>query len=129
MFPNHEQPYPPNFDTPESSLRFGMMLAELLHDWFEVMSHVAYQTHRACEFFVQNGGPPGGHDGPFSHSWRSPPEGSNSSIELGELQECLRSMEPKQAAQVLHAVRTMQAMEAMLKKYRSQKETSEGTAW
>ena len=65
MFSDNAQPRPSEFDASEASLRFGMMLAELWHDWFEAMSEVAYQTHRACEFLAENGGPPNGRYGPF----------------------------------------------------------------
>jgi len=119
------QPHPSMFESPESELRFGRMLAELLHDWFEVMSRVAYQTHRACEFFVQNG-----EQGPFaSRARRRTPEGSNDSIDLDKLMECLRPMDPEQAAQVIYAVKAMQAMEAMLKKYRAQANEAEQAPW
>ena len=65
MFFDDAQEHPSQSDTPESGIRFAMMLAELWHDWFEAMSEVAYQTHRACEFFVQHGGSPNGQHGRF----------------------------------------------------------------
>jgi hypothetical protein len=136
MFFDDAPSHPSGSDTPESSLRFGMMLAELWHDWFEAMSEVAYQTHRACEFFVQNGGSPNGQYGPFNfrepfgfRSWRSPSEGLNGSIDMDKLKQCLQSMDPIQAARVIHAVQTMQAMEAMLKRRRSRANEAEGAAW
>jgi hypothetical protein len=136
MFFDDAPPHPSGSDTPESSLRFGMMLAELWHDWFEAMSEVAYQTHRACEFFVQNGGSPNGQYGRFNfrepfdfRSSRSPSEGPNGSIDMDKLKQCLQSMDPMQAARVMHAVQTMQAMEAMLKRRRSRANQAEGAAW
>jgi len=130
MFSDDAQPHPSSFDTPESNLRFGMMLAELWHDWFETMSQVAYQTHRACEFFVENGGPLNGQFGPFdSRPSRGPSEGPNGSIDMDKLKQCLQSMDPTQAARVMHAVQTMQVMEAMLKRRSSRADDAEGTAW
>jgi hypothetical protein len=113
-----------------------MMLAELWHDWFEAMSEVAYQTHRACEFFVQHGGSPNGQHGRFDfrepfnfRASRSPYEGPNGSIDMDKLKECLESMDPMQAARVTHAVQMMQAMEAMLKRRRSRANQAEEAAW
>jgi hypothetical protein len=54
MFSDDAQLHSSPFYPSESKLRFRMMLVELLwREWFETMSQVAYQTHRACEFFVQ----------------------------------------------------------------------------
>jgi hypothetical protein len=47
---------------------------------------------------------------------------------MKKLEECLQSMEPMQAAQVLHAVRMMQAMEAVVQKRRS-RANEERAAW
>lgn len=130
MFFDNTQPHPSSSDTPESSLRFGMMLAELWHDWFETMSQVAYQTHRACEFFVENGGPLNGQYGPFdSRPSRSPSEGPNGSIDMDKLKQCLQSMDPMQAVRIMHAVQTMQVMEAVLKGRRSRANKPEEDAW
>src|SRR6266404_2867656 len=93
MFFDDAQHHPSEADTPESGIRFAMMLAELWHDWFEAMSEVAYQTHRACEFFVQHGGSPNGQHGRFDfrepfdfRSSRSPYEGPNGSIDIDKTQ-------------------------------------------
>src|SRR5438128_8933906 len=126
MFFDDAQHHPSEADTPESGNRFAMMLAELWHDWFEAMSEVAYQTHRACEFFVQHGGSPNGQHGrsnfhePFNfRASRSAYEGPNGSVDMDKLKEYLQSMELMQAARVMHGVSVMQAMEAMLKRRRS----------
>jgi hypothetical protein len=130
MFSDYAQPHPSNSDTPDSKLRFGMMLAELWHDWFEAMSHVAYQTHRACDFLAENGGPANGPFGPFDfRASHSPSEGSNGSVDMDKLKQCLHSMDPMQAARVMHAVQTMQAMEAMLKNRRSRASEAERAPW
>src|SRR6266508_4434904 len=72
MFFDDAQQHPSESDTPESGIRFAMMVVELWHDWFEAMSEVAYQTHRACEFFVQHGGDEkwyeGGHPADDAHN-------------------------------------------------------------
>jgi hypothetical protein len=100
------------------------------------MSEVAYQTHRACEFFVQHGESPNGQHGRFNfhepndfRAARSPYEGPNGSIDVDKLKECLQSMDPAQAARVMHAVQMMHAMDAMLKRRRSRTNQAEGTAW
>jgi hypothetical protein len=130
MSSDDEWPYPSSSDSPEARLRFGMMLAELWHDWFETMSQVAYQTHRACEYFVQNAGPSSGRYGPFdSRPSRGPSEEPNGSIDMDQLKQCLQSMNPMQAARVMHAVQTMQAMEAMLNRRRSRANEAEGAPW
>jgi hypothetical protein len=86
------RPHSSDSDTPESGIRFAMALAELWHDWFEAMSEVAYQTHRACEFFVQNGGPSKGQYRPFNfrepfdfRASSSEYEGPNGSIDIDKL--------------------------------------------
>src|SRR5262245_14093455 len=114
MFSDYARPHPSDSDAPEPNFRFGMMLAELWHDWFEAMSEVAYQTHRACEFLAEHGknsngryGPFDFRDGPGSFEWPKGP------VDVEQLKECLQSMDPAQAAQVMHAVQMMQAMDAM----------------
>src|SRR5262249_15535648 len=108
-----------------------MRLAELVwREWFEMMSQVAYHTHRACEFFVQNGAPLNGRPGPFDFRVsRGPSEGSNGAIDLDKLRQCLQSMDPMQAAQVMHAGQMMQAMDGMLQRRGSDATEPEGTAW
>ena len=65
MFYDSAHPHQSSFDTHKSRLRFGMRFAELWHEWFDTMSQVAYQTHRACEFLAENGGSSNGQYGPF----------------------------------------------------------------
>jgi len=119
MFYDNARQHPSSSDTHDSSARVDMVLAEFWHDWFEVLSQVAYETHRACEFLAENGG----------RSSRGPSEGLNVSIDMDKLKDCLRPMEPVQATQVMHAVRMMQAMEAMLKRQRSRTGEVEEAAW
>jgi hypothetical protein len=129
MFSNTAQPHPSSSDTPESRLPFGM-LGEVWHDWFETLSQVAYQTHRACEFLAENGGPSNARFGLFDFaSSRGPPGGLNGAIDIDKLKQCLQSMDPMQAAQIMHAVQTMHTMEAMLKKQKSPAKEPEGAAW
>ena len=130
MFSGHARAHLSDFDAPESSLRFGMMVSELWHDWFEAISEVAYQTHRACEFLMENEGPLNERYERFDfrRSHRSS-EGPNGSIDMEKLRECLQSMDPTQAARVMHAVQMMQAMDAMLKRRRSRVQETEGTPW
>jgi hypothetical protein len=130
MFYDNTQPPPSRFD-PLDRLRSRMKLAELLwREWFEMMSQVAYQTHKACEFFVQNGAPLNGRFGPLDFRIsRDPSEGSNGAIDLHKLRQCLQSMDPMQATQVMHAVQMMQAMEDILKRQGSRANEPEGAAW
>ena len=130
MFYDNTQPPPSRFDMLDR-IRSRMRLAELVwREWFEMMSQVAYHTHRACEFFVQNGAPLNERSGPFDFRVsRSPSEASNGAIDLEKLKQCLQSMDPMQAAQVIHAVQMMQAMEHMLKRQGSRANDPEGTAW
>jgi hypothetical protein len=130
MFSDKQQPPPPTSYIPASSLRFGMRLTELWHDWFETMSQVTYQTHRACEFLVQNAAASNGQHGPFDlRSWRDPSQGPNGSIDMDKLKQCLQSMDSTQAARVMYAVQAMQVVEDMLKRQRSHANEPEGTAW
>jgi hypothetical protein len=129
MFSDNAQPHPSNSDMFEPRLRLGM-LGELWQDWFETLSQVAYQTHRACEFLAQNGAVSNGRFGPFDfRSLRHPSAAPNGSIDTDKLRQCLQSMDPAQAAQVVHAVQMMQAMEAMLAARRSRANEAEGPAW
>lgn len=128
MFSDNARQHPSSSDTPDSG--FGMTLAEIWHDWFEAMSEVAYQTHKACEFFVEDGGHSNGRYGPFESLFsRSRSEGWDGSIDMDKLKQCLQPMDPIQAAQVMHAVQMMQAMEAMLKRKKSRANQAEGAAW
>ena len=125
-----DQPHSPFRDTPESRLRFGMMFAEFWHEWLETMSQVAYQTHKACEFFAENSGPGKGLYEAFDpRAWRGPPQGPNGSFDMDKLKQCLQSMEPMQAMRVMYAVQMMEAMEAMLKRKRSRTDEAEGAPW
>ena len=45
---------------------------------------------------------------------------------MDKLRQCLQSMDPMQAARVMHAVQTMQAMEAMLKETKIARERGGG---
>jgi len=122
--------HPSESDTPESSLRFGMKLAELWHDWFDAMSELSYRTHRACEFVAENGGLSNGRYGPFDfRPPRGPSEGLDGPIDMDRLKQCLQSMDPMQAARVMNAVQMMQAMEAMARRRRSRASEAEGAAW
>jgi hypothetical protein len=123
------QPHSSDFDTPESRLRFGMMFAELWYDWLETMSEVTYRTHKVCESFLQDGGPAKGQYGPFEPPRGNPSESPNVEIDIDKLKDCLKAMEPMQAARVIHAVQMMQAMEAMLKGRRSRTNEAERSAW
>lgn len=128
MFSEYTHPSDP--DTPESNLRFSMMLAELWHDWFEAMSEVAYRTHRACEFFAENGGHSNGRYGPFDfRSPRGQSDGSDGPIDMDKLKQCLQSMDPMQATRVMYAVQMMQALEAMAKRRRSRAPEPEEAPW
>jgi hypothetical protein len=130
MFYDNAQPHSSSSDTSDSSARFGMVLAELWHDWFETMSQVAYQTHRVCEFFVENGAPSSAQHGGFDWARsRNPSDRPHGSIDMDKLKECLQSMDPMQAARVMHAVQMMQAMETMLKRRRSRANEGEGAPW
>ena len=130
MLSDNGQPHLSSSDTLKSSLRLGMMLAEIWRDWFETMSQVAQQTHRACEYFVQDGGTSNGQYGRFDpRPSHSPSEGLSGSIDMDKLKQCLQSMDPMQAAQIVHAVQTMQAMEATLKRQGSRANEEQGAAW
>jgi hypothetical protein len=130
MFFDSAHPHSSGPDAHESRHRFGMTLAEIWHEWFDAMSLVAYQTHRACEFLAENGGPSNGQYGPFDfRSPRNSSEAWDGSIDMDKLRQCLHEMDPAQAARVIHAVQTMQAMEAMLKRRRSRTGEAEEPAW
>lgn len=130
MFSDNAPPHPPGFYLPESSLRFGMKLAQLWHEWFVTMSQVTYQTHRACELFVRNGGTSNGQYGASDfRSSRSPSQATNDAIDMEKLKQCLQSMDAVQAARVMYAVQTMQVMETILKRQRSGANEAEGDAW
>jgi replicative superfamily II helicase len=123
-----DNPHSSNPD--DSGHRFGMMFAEIWHEWFAAMSEVAYHTHRACEFLAENGGALERQFGAFDfRPSRNRSERPNVSVDMDQLKDCLRSLDPVQAAQVLHAVQMMQAMDAMLKRKRSRANESEEDAW
>jgi hypothetical protein len=136
MFFDDARSHSSDADIPESGLRFAMMLGELWHDWLEAMSEVAYQTHRACEFFAQNGASSKGQHEHFNFreafDFRASPNyhgEPNGSIDMDKLRESLQSMDSMQAARVMHAVQMMQTMEAILRRRRSRASQAEGDAW
>ena len=136
MFFDDARSHSSDADIPESGLRFAMMLGELWHDWLEAMSEVAYQTHRACEFFAQNGASSKGQHGHFNFreafDFRASPSDHgepNGSIDMDKLRESLQSMDSMQAARVMHAVQMMQTMEAILRRRRSRASQADGDAW
>ena len=131
MFSDKVPSHPPRPYLPESSLRFGMKLAELWQEWFETMSQVAYQSHRACEFFARNARPPsnGQYEASASPSWRGPSQAPTDAIDMDRLKQCLQSMDSMQAARVMYAVQAMQVMEAMLKRENSRANEADGDAW
>jgi hypothetical protein len=125
-----DSPHPSSSDERESRRRNGPMLAELWQEWFETMSDVAYETHRACEYLAKNGVPPKGPPGPFDFRPSGGPfEPSNDPIDMDKLRHCLESLDPIQAARVVYAVQAMQAMETMLSKRRSRANESDKPAW
>lgn len=125
MFFDNARPHPNSDASFETNPRFGMMLTELWHDWFEVMSQVAYQTHRACEFLAENGGPLSGHPD-IGRNWS---EGQGDAVDIEKLKQCLQSMDPRQATRVMHAVQMMQAMENMVRAKRSRQNEAQEAAW
>ena len=133
MFYDDARPHPSNSedsDTREFKRRFGPMLVELWHDWFEAMSEVAYQAHKACEFLAENGGSLSDRTRFFDSRFsRGPLDGMNGSIDMDKLKQCLQSMDPAQAMQVMHAVQMMQAMEAIRERRRSRASEAEQASW
>jgi hypothetical protein len=126
MFFDHAQPRPSSSDASfETNPSLGVMFTELWHDWFEVMSQVAYQTHRACEFLAVSGAPLSGR----LDSWPIWSDGQADAIDIESLKQCLQQMDPKQAARVVHAVQMLQAMENMLRAKRSRPHEAQEAAW
>jgi len=124
------QERPSSFDAPEAVFRLGTIVAEIWQDWLQTMSQVAYQTHRACEFLAENGGQSIAQFRPLgSASSRGRSERTTGPIDIHRLRQCLQSMDPDQASQVVHAVQMMEAMETMLKGQRSRPNDAEGSAW
>ena len=130
MFSDGEHPHYSHSDGPGSRLRFGMMLAEVWHDWFAALSEVAYQTHRACEFLAENGESLNRKFDPFDfRPGRGRSEESSDSIDMDRLKECLQSLDPMDAARVFHAVQVMQIMEGLRKKRKSRGDEEEEATW
>jgi flagellar motility protein MotE (MotC chaperone) len=48
---------------------------------------------------------------------------------MDKLKDCLQSMDPMEAARIMHAVQMMQAMDSMLKRRKSRSDEEEGGAW
>jgi hypothetical protein len=129
MFADGPNAHPWSSETPESKHRLRMMLTEIWHEWFGTMSQVAYQAHRACEFLAENGSPSSGPFAGFDSRSRGPAGWPTGPVDMDKLKQCLQSMDPEQASSVMNAVQTMQAMEAMLKAYRSRANEPEGAPW
>jgi hypothetical protein len=135
MVSDNWPPDPPTSDTREAKhsdareakQRRGSILSELWQDWFEALSDVAYHAHEACDLLAKNG-PTNGRSGFFaSGPFSAPP--TDEPIDMDKLAQCLQSLEPKQAARVMYAVQTMQAMETLWEARRSRADTPRKAAW
>jgi len=121
---------PPSFDAPDAAFRMGTLFAEIWQDWLQTISQMAYQTHRACELLAENGGQPIAQLRPFGFApSRGHSERTTGPIDIDRLRQCLQSMDPDQASQIVHAVQMMEATEAMLKGQQSRANDAEGAAW
>jgi len=130
MFSDYTQSHPFGSDSADSRMHFRTLLGEFWHDWLETVSDVAYQTHKACEFFAENGGASGGRSGPFEfRSPRGSPERPDGPIDMDKLRDCLQSMDPMQAMRVIHAVQMMQAVESMVRGRRPRTRETEASPW
>jgi hypothetical protein len=111
-----------NSDTRETRHRYSSVLGELWQDWFETLSDVAYQTHKACDVLAKNG-PSNSKADPFGN----PP--SSDPVDMDKLAKCLQSLDPKQAARVIYAVQAMQAMEGLLERRRARADGPRRSVW
>jgi hypothetical protein len=128
MFYQNAQPHSSNSRMPfESNLRFGVTLAQFLHEWFEAMAQMADLTRRACDLFVENGGASTTQAKPPSP--RNASEQQSGSVDMEKLKQSLQSMDPMQAAQVMHAVQVMQTMEMMQRGQNARANGPQPTAW
>jgi hypothetical protein len=95
-------------------LRMATAQADLMHQMFLKAAEVADHTRKACQAFAEQAGPA---YAPFGSSPGFAPPGSpgnarpGAPVDLEKLRQSLQTMDPVQAAQVMHAVQVVQAME------------------
>jgi hypothetical protein len=121
----------PGFDP---MLRSAITAAEFWCHWFETMAEMARQARQACQLFTDAGmARPEQHGAPATAApWAAArPDGTrpDDSVDLKQLRESLKSMDPRQAAQVLHAVQMVQAMDRMQQRQRSRPNGATAGIW
>jgi hypothetical protein len=111
-------------------LRLAMAQAEFWHHAFHTLALMAQQARKAYEPFADHAP---GFSGPGNSGGAAAPGGAaeapDGSVDMHKLRESLKSMDPIQAGQVLHAVQTMQAMDMMRRKRSSPQNGAARQEW
>ena len=102
-------PWPPFPDGTAmfDAMRFAATRADFWYHWFEALAQIAHQAANACLAMD------GWHHGHHMHPGPIHPGDAEASVDTAKLKEALQSIDAKQAAMVMHAVQSMQAMENM----------------
>jgi hypothetical protein len=98
----------------DAILQIAAAQADLMHQMLLKAAEVADHTRKACQAFAQQGGMA---HAPFGLNAAFAPPGSSATarpgapVDMEKLRQLLQTMDPVQAAQVVHAVQVVQAME------------------
>jgi len=102
----------PSFD---AILRMATAQADLMHQILLKAAEVADHTRKACQAFAEQGGAayaPFGSTAPFAAPGSPGTARPGAPVDMERLKQLLQAMDPVQAAQVMHAVQVVQAMDS-----------------
>lgn len=112
----------------DASLQIAMTQADVMHQTLLKAAEMVDHARNACRAFAEHGGvayAPVGPTPPFSMPGSSGPARPGGSVDMERLRQSLQTMDPTQAAQVLHAVQVVQAMDASYRRQRG----ADSSAW
>jgi hypothetical protein len=108
-------PLPQNGNPPvDAILRMATAQADLMYQMLLKAAEVADHTRKACQAFAEQGGmayAPFGWNAAFATPGSSATAHPGAPVDMEKLRQSLQTMDPVQAAQVMHAVQVVQAMD------------------
>nr|UXE44361.1 hypothetical protein Hi04_10k_c209_00023 [uncultured bacterium] len=98
----------------DAMLRMATAQADLMHQMLLKAAEVADHTRKACQAFAEQGGmayAPFGSNAAFATPGSSATARPGAPVDMDKLRQSLQTMDPVQAAQVIHAVQVVQVMD------------------
>jgi hypothetical protein len=113
-FPRGVPPAQNSSPSVDAILRTAAAQADLMHQMLLKAAEVADHTRKACHAFAEQGGmayAPFGLNAAFATPGWSAMARPGAPVDMEKLRQSLQTMDPVQAAQVVHAVQVVQAMD------------------